>query len=153
MEREFSQKPRIPYYDVVQLLSLMNSKGVDRKVFQDIVDWMIRRNRRSERYVNNPEELLMDIKDVATQFREEILEVVNEIMLTDYNNLESQVQEKVVEDRNLTIEELRKFCGGVSRPTIDKWKENGLNYYKVNGRVLFKLSEVQEFLKNHQGKK
>jgi|688.fasta_scaffold07468_16 hypothetical protein len=150
MEREF-KNDNVPYYDVVKLLSLMNNKRVDNQVFQDIVTWMIKRNSRIERYRNNREELLIDIKEVVTNFREEILEVVNGMMMEENSDV-SQV-DKLVEDRNLTIEELRKFCGGVSRPTIDKWKENGLNYYKVNGRVLFKLSEVQEFLKNHQGKK
>jgi excisionase family DNA binding protein len=105
----------------------------------------------SGRYINNPEELLMDIKDVATQFREEILEVVNEIMLTDYNSLESKVQEKVVEDKNLTFEQLCEYVS-VTRPTIYKWKKKGLKSYKVEGKVLFKLSEVQEFLKSHQNK-
>ncbi len=150
MEREF-KNDNVPYYDVVKLLSLMNNKRVDNQVFQDIVTWMIKRNSRIERYRNNREELLIDIKEVVTNFREEILEVVNGMMMEE--NSEVSKVDKLVEDRNLTIEELRKFCGGVSRPTIDKWKENGLNYYKVNGRVLFKLSEVQEFLKNHQGKK
>lgn len=150
MEREF-KNDNVPYYDVVKLLSLMNNKRLDNQVFQDIVTWMIKRNSRIERYRNNREELLIDIKEVVTNFREEILEVVNGMLMEE--NSEVSKVDKLVEDRNLTIEELRKFCGGVSRPTIDKWKENGLNYYKVNGRVLFKLSEVQEFLKNHQGKK
>jgi hypothetical protein len=150
IEREFKGNS-IPYYDVVKLLSLMNNRKIDKQVFIDIVTWMIRRNSRNEKYINNREELLIDIKEVVTDFREEILEVVNRMMMED--NTEVSQVDKLVEDRNLTIEELRKFCGGVSRPTIDKWKENGLNYYKVNGRVLFKLSEVQEFLKNHQGKK
>ncbi len=148
-EREFKENS-IPYYDVVKLLSLMNNGRVDRQVFRDIVYWMIKRNSRIDRYRNNREELLIDIKEVVTDFREAILEIVNE-HLTEDGKEESQV-DILIEDKNLTIEELRKFCGGVSRPTIDKWKENGLKYYKINGRVLFKLSEVQEFLKSHQGK-
>jgi hypothetical protein len=149
-EREF-KTDSIPYYDVVKLLSLMNRDKIDRQVFRDIVHWMIRRNSQLDRYRNNREELLIDIKDVVTDFREVILEIVNEHLMEDFKEV-SEV-DKLIEDKNLTTEELRKFCGGVSRPTIDKWKENGLNYYKINGRVLFKLSEVQEFLKNHQGKK
>lgn len=151
-EREF-RNSSVPYYDVVKLLSLMNrdKDKFDRQVFRDIVYWMIRRNSQLDRYRNNREELLIDIKDVATDFREIILEIVNEHLMEDTKEV-SEV-DKLIEDKNLTIEELRKFCGGVSRPTIDKWKESGLNYYKINGRVLFKLSEVQEFLKNHQGKK
>lgn len=155
MERKISKEKQfngdsIPYYDVVKLLSLMNNGRIDRQVFRDIVYWMIKRNSRIDRYRNNREELLIDIKEVVTDFREAILEIVNE-HLTEDGKEESQV-DILIEDKNLTIEELRKFCGGVSRPTIDKWKENGLKYYKINGRVLFKLSEVQEFLKSHQGK-
>lgn len=152
MEREFRQKPNIPYYDVVQLLSLMNGKGVDREIFKKIVEWFIKRNRMREQYQNNREDLLMDLKDVATQFREEILEVVNEMLTEGYIEETRVVENTISEDRNLTIEELRKFCGGVSRPTIDKWVKNGLRSYKVSGRVFFKLSEVQEYLSKHERK-
>jgi hypothetical protein len=152
MEREFTKKAKLPYYDIVQFLSLMNTTSVDRKSFQDIVDWMIRRNEMKDKYINNREELLIDIKDVVTQFREEILDVVNDLMTYDNELRKNQVQEKIIEDRNLTTNELSNFCGGVSRPTIDRWKESGLKHYKVNGRVLFRLSEVQEFLKSHQNK-
>ena len=152
MEREFRQKPNIPYYDVVQLLSLMNNRGVDRQIFKEIVIWMIKRNQRLERYEGNKEELLLDIKDVVTQFREEILEVVNDMLSEDYTENNVVAEKNTTEDRNLTIEELRKFCGGVSRPTIDKWVKNGLKSYKVSGRVFFKLSEVQEYLSNHERK-
>jgi hypothetical protein len=148
-EREF-KGDSIPYYDVVKLLSLMNNGRIDRQVFRDIVYWMIKRNGRIERYRNNREELLIDIKEVVTDFREVILEIVNEHLMEDSKG-EKEI-DKLVVDKNLTIQELRQFCGGVSRPTIDKWKENGLKYYKVNGRVLFKLSEVQEFLRKYQNK-
>ncbi len=152
MEREFKKKAKLPYFDIVQFLCLMNTTDVDRRYYQEIVDWMIRRNQMKEKYINNREELLIDIKDVVTQFREEILDVVNELMTNEYQLRENQVQEKLVEDRNMSTIELSKFCGGVSRPTIDRWKESGLKHYKVNGRVFFRLSEVQEFLKSHQNK-
>jgi predicted DNA-binding transcriptional regulator AlpA len=150
-EQEFRYNS-VPYYDVVKLLSLVNrdKDKIDRQVFRDIVYWMIRRNSQLERYRNNREELLIDIKDAATDFREIILEIVNEHLMEDTKEV-SEV-DKLIEDKNLTIEELRKFCGGVSRPTIDKWVKNGLKSYKVSGRVFFKLSEVQEYLSNHERK-
>jgi predicted DNA-binding transcriptional regulator AlpA len=130
----------------------MNTKSIERVHFQEIVEGMIRMNKMKEKYVNNPEELLIEIKDVVTQFREEILDVVNELMTNENQLRENQVKEKLIEDRNMSTIELSKFCGGVSRPTIDRWKESGLKHYKVNGRVFFRLSEVQEFLKSHQNK-
>jgi hypothetical protein len=152
MEREFKKQARPLTFDIARFFCLMNTKSIERVHFQEIVEGMIRMNKMKEKYVNNPEELLIEIKDVVTQFREEILDVVNELMTNENQLRENQVKEKLIEDRNMSTIELSKFCGGVSRPTIDRWKESGLKHYKVNGRVFFRLSEVQEFLKSHQNK-
>lgn len=47
-----------------------------------------------------------------------------------------------------SVKELTELLS-VSRPTIDKWKEKGLKYCNVEGRVFFLDNHVKEFLLQH----
>lgn len=139
-------------YDIVRFFSLMNRKKIDPQVYKNMVKWMIRGQRQNPKYREDQELLLIDIKKVVSDFRDEILFVVDGLMEEEWKTRNEKETPSIIEDRNLTVQELSEFCGGVSRPTIDKWKKEGLKFYKINGRVLFKLSEVKEFLSNYQSK-
>ena len=140
------------FYDIVKFFGLMNRKKIGPQVYKDMVKWMIRGQRQNPKYKEDRELLLLDIKRVVSDFRDEILFVVDGLMEEEWKVKNEKETPSLIEDRNLTVQELSEFCGGVSRPTIDKWKKEGLKFYKINGRVLFKLSEVKEFLSNYQSK-
>jgi hypothetical protein len=140
------------FYDIVKFFGLMNRRKIGPQVYKDMVKWMIRGQRQNPKYKEDRELLLVDIKRVVSDFRDEILFVVDGLMEEEWKVKNEKEIPSLTEDRNLTVQELSEFCGGVSRPTIDKWKKEGLKFYKINGRVLFKLSVVKEFLSNYQSK-
>lgn len=140
------------FYDIVKFFGLMNRRKIPPQVYKDMVKWMIRGQRQNPKYREDRELLLLDIKRVVSDFRDEILFVVDGLMEEEWKVKNEKETPSLIKDRNLTVQELSEFCGGVSRPTIDKWKKEGLKFYKINGRVLFKLSEVKEFLSNYQSK-
>lgn len=51
-------------------------------------------------------------------------------------------------DEHLTIRQCAKFLN-CSKVSIHSYKKKGLPFYKVGRKVLFRKSEVLEFMKNH----
>ncbi|MFZ3580321.1 excisionase family DNA-binding protein [Virgibacillus sp. DJP39] len=72
--------------------------------------------------------------------------------LTVNNMMEKAIQEKIDELANekyfLTYKELSDYLN-ISKPIIDdRFVKNGLNYYKIGKKYLFKKKEVEEYLDN-----
>jgi len=52
------------------------------------------------------------------------------------------------QEEHFTIEQLRKFLN-CSKVTLHNYKKRGLPYYRIGRKVLFKKSEVLEFMRGN----
>jgi len=57
-----------------------------------------------------------------------------------------------MDEELLTKEELGKILK-ISRPTIDRWRQEGMPYEKIGRGVRFKKNEVFNWLKKNKGNK
>lgn len=77
------------------------------------------------------------------EFTELVKEIVNESVAEHLKIVSSPKQEK---EEHFNIEELSAFLG-CSKVSIHAYKKKGLPYYRIGRKILFKKTEVLQFMK------
>lgn len=59
---------------------------------------------------------------------------------------EDETRKNSLHDPFLTEKEACDYCGNIVRSTLWLWRKNGLKSYLVNGRRLFRASDLETFI-------
>lgn len=71
--------------------------------------------------------------------------MIAELLKNEISNLRNLIENKSEQQFYTFKEVLERF--DVTRPTVNKWMNSGLNYYKKGSRVYFDVIETEQFIK------
>lgn len=64
---------------------------------------------------------------------------------------DKKIGKVIVEKIWLTIPQLTEYLGFANRATQQEWRESGaLPYYRIGKNIVYKKSEVDEFVEKHK---